>query len=325
VIRPPIVVALVLVAGCSAFDPDDGTRSVTVTTVSSWTKKEVGEATVHVCIDDGTVHADGWGTDCAVASGLGGYDGGLRIEGLEPEAYQLYVDGPEPWGDHATRISLVDDSGAVSIELDPDSIASVQVTGDFDFAEPQLAFGVGPALDCASNELVVDLPSYESNVLMADDVGGCLEIENNDFVGQVAFAETSRSPLTSACGGEWCPEWTTISRTPPSTPCWISRPLRSSSRVTGSTSCGVAGPRPGVCAHRIPRIRVRRPGTSRHYSFGVESTPARNHASKEPSLDIDHRRPRAFGRVRGGRARDPGYGLAGARRGDRRGGGRRFR
>lgn len=199
---------------CGAFDPDDGTRALNGTTVSSWTHQALGEVEARVCLDDGTVHTGDWGTGCAVATALGDFQGGFRIENLEPEVYQLYLEGPTTWGAHAMLVSLVEANGAVSVEIDPQSVAGVQVAGDYELGLPQVRLQVGPADSCGSNELVLDLPAFESGTTEGTEAAGCMEIENNDFVGVAAFEEISRTPMLDECGGSWCEEWTVISRTP---------------------------------------------------------------------------------------------------------------
>ncbi len=209
-----VCLPLSLLTACGALDPDDGTRALTGTTVSSWTGASVPQVTAHACVDDGKIHTSEWGKDCAVATATGDFEGGFRIEGLEPETYQLYLEGPTDWGDHATLVSLVAGNNAVAVEMSPSSVASIQVVGDYELSEPQLRFSVGDASECGSNELRVDLPDYDELILDGSDADACVEIENNDFVGKLAFIETFRPPVAGQCGDDWCEEWTVVSRTP---------------------------------------------------------------------------------------------------------------
>jgi hypothetical protein len=205
---------LSLVVACEAFNSDDGTRALTGTTISSWTGQAVGEVTARVCLDDGTVHAADWGADCAVATASSDFQGGFRIENLEPEVYQLYLQGPNGWGAHALLVSLVEENNAVSVEIDPNSVAGIQVVGDYELGVPQVHLAVGPASSCEPNEFALDLPPFADGPAMGTEAESCIEIENNDFVGNSAFEELSRTPPLDECGGSWCEEWTVVAKPP---------------------------------------------------------------------------------------------------------------
>lgn len=171
-------------------------------------------ATAYACPDDGTIHTSSWGSDCSVASASTDYEGAFRIEGLTAEVYQLYIDSPEPWGDHAMLVSLVDANQAVGVEVFPAPTASLETQGDVVISLPQAKLTVGAASECGDGEMVMDLPPYEDAEAIEGDVDGCLEVENNDFVGTVNFTETFRPWLAGECGDEWCPDWDVVARTP---------------------------------------------------------------------------------------------------------------
>ena len=213
----PVCLALASLTACDAFSSDDGTRALTGTLQDYARQITLGEATARVCLDDGTVHDD-WGASCAVATASSDFDGAFRIEDLEPEVYAVYVEGPEGWGDHMTVLSLEDEDAAVQFDIFPNSTADVETTGlppAPSISAVQLSFSIGDADACGSNELVVSLPSYDSMTL-SGDAQACLEIENQDYVGTIAFDETFRPAYAGDCGGDWCEDWllgTQVART----------------------------------------------------------------------------------------------------------------
>lgn len=213
----PVCLALVSLTACDAFSSDDGFRALTGTLQDYARQITIGEATARICLDDGTIHED-WGASCAVATALSDFDGAFRVEGLDPGVYALYVEGPDGWGDHMTVLSLEDNDAAVQLDIFPDSTADVETNGlppAPSISAVQLSFSIGEASECGSNELVIDLPSYDS-LTLSGDAQACLEIENQDYVGTIAFDETFRPPHVDDCGGTWCEDWslgTQVSRT----------------------------------------------------------------------------------------------------------------
>jgi hypothetical protein len=203
-----------VLSACSVFDPDDGTRSLSGNLGSYARGDVIIGASAYACLDDGSVHTSEWGSDCAVGTASSDYEGAFRIEGLEPEVYQLYIDSHDPWGDHARVVSLVEANQTVGFEIFPAPTAALETQGDVVISLPQAKLVVGGAGECGDGEMVIDLPPYEDVEAIEGDVDGCLEIENNDFLGTVNFNETFRPWLAGECGNEWCPDWDVVSRAP---------------------------------------------------------------------------------------------------------------
>jgi hypothetical protein len=212
-VHRPLASGLLLLAACSVLDGDDGARSLAVTTVNAWTGHGLADASVRACPDDGKVHPTEWGSDCAVASGTTNLEGAATLGGLEAIVYQVYVEGPDTWGDHAQLVDLTADSSSVGFDVFPRPTAAVQTIGSHSVAPASLALIVGDADACKDNELGLALPAYETG-MQSGDVAICLEIENNDFLGTAAFTETERPAVAGQCGDDWCPEWTTVVRAP---------------------------------------------------------------------------------------------------------------